>query len=92
MSLPATAAQAGKFNGCMLDSKIKLLGLAPELIDYTTGMHFLGVATLAAHQEYCSVRLLRMRTGQVGIVGRQAMNQALLEQKVERTVNRWRRR
>jgi hypothetical protein len=76
----------------MLDCKIKLLGLAPQLCDYATGMHFLGVTTLAAHQEYCSVRLLRMRTGQVGIVRRQTMHQTLFEQKVQRTVNRWRRR
>jgi hypothetical protein len=76
----------------MLDCKIKLPGLAPELIDYATGMHFLGMSTLAAHQEYCCVWLLRMRTGQVGIIGCQAVHQALLEQKIERTVNRWWRR
>ena len=76
----------------MLDCKIKLPGLVPELVDDSAGMHFLGMATLAAHQEYRRMRLLWMSTGQVGIVGRQAMHQTLLEQEVQRTVNRWWRR
>jgi hypothetical protein len=75
----ATAAQAGELNGCVLNRKIELLCLVPEFIDDTPGMDLLGVTTLAAHQKYGGMRMLRMRTRQVGIVSCEAVHKSLLE-------------
>ena len=63
----------------MRNCKIELFGPLPEFSDDTLAVHFLGVAALAADQEDSRVRMLWMRTGQVGVVGGQSMHQALLE-------------
>jgi hypothetical protein len=76
----------------MRNSEIELMRLLPEFVDHTPGMHLLCMAAIAAHQKDSGMRPLRVRTCQVGIIGCQAVYQALFQQKIQRTINRRRRR
>ena len=76
----------------MGDSKIELIRLLSEFVDYTPGMHLLRMTACAAHQKDSGMRPLRVRTCQVGIIGCEAVYQALVQQEIQRAVNCRRRR
>jgi hypothetical protein len=81
-------AQAGDLDRSVPDREFELIRLMLDFSDHTRVVDFPGMSALTANQKHGGMRMLRMGAGQIGVIGCQAVDQSLIEQKIQRTVNR----
>lgn len=75
----------------MLGLKALLAGAAPDRIDYLRIVQLGRRAAALADQELAGMPFLRMAAADIGVQRLDAVDQANLDQKVQRAVHRWRR-
>lgn len=84
-------AEAGQFEHLALDTEARLPG---GRLDSPLQCHslddFFGIAAFGTNQEITGVNAFRMRAANEGIAGGNTVNQPLLQQEVQRTVDRGR--
>src|SRR5690625_5778828 len=87
---PTVGAQTGNFKRVVFHQKaVRFRHYANRLAELFT-VYFFGHATVAAQKKFALMVLARCRTSYKGVEAVNAMNESLLQQKVQRAVDRWR--
>src|SRR5690625_4475559 len=87
---PTVGAQPGNFKRVVSHQKPVRLRHCPNRLAELVTVYFLGDATVAAQKKFALMVLARCRTSYKGVEAVNAINESLLQQKVQRAVDRWR--
>lgn len=91
LSQPTLAAQAVHFHHQLACAEVLRLCKVVKQLWQLAAIDFNGIFTLIAQQKLRNVALPRMRTGHKRIDALNFVDKTVLQQKIHRTIDRWRR-